>query len=80
MNIQKKISLSSTKETQNDTCDNIKVRDTINFRIQLEATHCGVNREQVIAIGPAGLSDILILRVNIICDCDCESEPNPVGI
>ncbi|CDW55110.1 Integrin beta pat 3 [Trichuris trichiura] len=58
-----------------NVCSGIKVGDTITFNISLEVTRCTEQREFLIRIGPSGLSDVLIIRLNVLCDCSCTSKP-----
>uniref|UniRef100_A0A5S6QH31 Integrin beta n=1 Tax=Trichuris muris TaxID=70415 RepID=A0A5S6QH31_TRIMR len=58
-----------------NVCSGIKVGDTVTFNISLEVTRCTEQREFLIKIGPSGLSDVLIIRLNVLCDCSCTSKP-----
>lgn len=57
-----------------NTCDGVKVGDTVAFEVTLEALHCVPQRDFVLHIGPSGLEEVLTLYVHVICDCDCEDE------
>ncbi|KRY41312.1 Integrin beta pat-3 [Trichinella spiralis] len=57
-----------------NVCDGIKVGDTITFNLTLEVTQCTDQREFLIKIGPSGLSEVLLIRLNVLCDCDCSSK------
>ncbi|KAL3123583.1 hypothetical protein niasHT_005128 [Heterodera trifolii] len=57
-----------------NTCDGVKVGDTVAFEVTLESLHCVPQRDFVLHIGPSGLEEVLTLYVHVICDCDCEDE------
>ncbi|KAK2157041.1 hypothetical protein LSH36_200g04066 [Paralvinella palmiformis] len=69
--------------TNGSTCDGLKVRDSVTFRITLNLTGCPTDVEdhqKTVVIYPVGLSDKLELRLNVDCSCPCENPDfEPVG-
>lgn len=57
-------------------CKGLKVGDTVNYEVEIEVTSCPTNpkhRRQTFQISPIGLSETLVVDLELICECDCES-------
>ena len=53
------------------------------FEVSIEVTECPANRQdwkKDIKIYPVGLTEALIIHLDMICECDCEQSKYEVGL
>lgn len=58
----------------------LKVGSKVNFEAEVLATECPQNPDkwkQTLRIYPVGMSDSLIVDLELLCDCECEHEDHP---
>ncbi|XP_018335576.1 integrin beta-PS isoform X1 [Agrilus planipennis] len=72
---------STGPDKKTNKCENIKVGDIVNFRLDIELTECPKDpREwyQTLQVYPIGLNESLIIDLEMLCSCPCE-RPGNVG-
>ncbi|XP_015462612.3 integrin beta-7 isoform X1 [Astyanax mexicanus] len=56
-------------------CTGIKVNEKVEFTIRLNASEC-LNGPQEVLIRMQGISEVLKVKVETLCDCNCDTEEN----
>lgn len=71
------------KKEKTNVCKGLKVGDNVTFEAMIEVKSCPKDRSQwnqTIQIYPVGISESLVVHLEMICECDCEKpwneEPN----
>ncbi|KAG9508444.1 Integrin beta-PS, partial [Fragariocoptes setiger] len=67
------------RRRETNICNGLKVGTTVSFDIDIEVKSCPRNpreQNQTIQIYPVGLSESLIIDLEMICECDCEKPWN----
>ncbi|KAJ0180473.1 hypothetical protein K1T71_003877 [Dendrolimus kikuchii] len=60
---------------QTNKCDGLKVGDVVEFTAEITLKECPKDRKkwkQMFEISPVGISDSLVVELEMICDCPCE--------
>ncbi|KAG8194652.1 hypothetical protein JTE90_003124 [Oedothorax gibbosus] len=58
-----------------NSCEGLKVGATVDFNLKVELLECPKNKSlwtNRIQISPVGLSEYVLLDVDLLCECDCE--------
>ncbi|KAJ8878260.1 hypothetical protein PR048_018837 [Dryococelus australis] len=76
-NVQIKYYSSCVNDVYKETnkCDGLKVGTQVEFQAELKVTRCPEDPrdwKQVIQIYPIGISEALLIDLEILCDCPCE--------
>ncbi|XP_012274157.1 integrin beta-PS isoform X2 [Orussus abietinus] len=61
-------------------CGGLRVEDVVKFEVALKATECPDNSKewtQIVQIKPEGISESLVIEVEVICDCPCARPGHP---
>lgn len=67
------------KKEKTSTCKGLKVGDNVTFEAMIEVKSCPKDPKQwnqTIQIYPVGISESLIVHLEMICECDCEKPWN----
>ncbi len=62
-------------------CKGLGIGQNVTFEVSIEVTECPVNREEWskdLKIYPVGLTESLIVHLDLICECDCEQPSEEV--
>ncbi|XP_072926820.1 integrin beta-3-like isoform X2 [Hemitrygon akajei] len=82
LNVPKELSVSFDAYCGSDKfipgqgfCSGLKIGDTVNFTVKVEATECPKDEKvKTFTLKPVSFKDALEVTVNFSCSCDCESE------
>ncbi len=69
------ILLCSTQTVDTAMCKGLGIGQNVTFEVSLSVSECPVNRDEWkkdLKIYPVGLTEALILHLDLICECDCE--------
>ncbi|KAH6940080.1 hypothetical protein HPB50_024645 [Hyalomma asiaticum] len=69
------------KKEKTNVCKGLKVGDNVTFEAMIEVKSCPKDRSQwnqTIQIYPVGISESLVVHLEMICECDCEKPWNEV--
>lgn len=73
---------ASAPENATNRCEDIKVGNLIEFRLEVLLTECPKDPskwKQTIQVYPIGLNESLIIDLEMLCSCPCEHPGDPVS-
>ena len=73
----------SNETIETAQCKGLGIGQNVTFEVAIEVTECPANREEWkkdIKIHPVGLTEALMIHLEMICECDCELPKNEVNI
>lgn len=72
--IEVKISTTCRGLTIDGTCTNVHVGEVLDFVASIELRDCPKKKNHIIKIFPEGLSQYIIIDLELQCDCSCSSK------
>ncbi|CAE1317962.1 ITGB1 [Acanthosepion pharaonis] len=60
------------KYKETDECSGLRIGDKVTFDVSVEVHSCSAQKRRSITIYPVGLTDKLVLDLELICECECE--------